>query len=272
MPAKCQETTNENVSNNKRNRKRNVIWFNPPFSVKVKTKVGKYFLNLIRKHFPPRHKFSKLFSGSTIKVRYSCIPNIKAEIHKRNKNTIEKAQQKRPDTELCNCANKELFPLKGQCITKSIVYQANITANIPGYKKKDYLVVSETTFKDRYGNHKKSLTKQRHKDDRELSRDYWKVKMFFCDKGLIELVDDSYKIKQTKEREFVEETLAELTNQCPPFSESETLVFPGTPKSPDSLFLRKTLSTPEIPSAQPPTPKRPVKHPGDECTHNLVLF
>ena len=93
-----------------------------------------------------------------------------------------------------------------------------------------------------------------------------------CNKGLIELVDDSYKIKQTKEREFVEETLAELTNQCPPFSESETLVFPGTPKSPDSLFLRKTLSTPEIPSAQPPTPKRPVKHPGDECTHNLVLF
>ena len=30
---------NENVSNNKRNRKRNVIWFNPPFSVNVKTKL-----------------------------------------------------------------------------------------------------------------------------------------------------------------------------------------------------------------------------------------
>ena len=38
------------------------------------------------------------------------------------------------------------------------------------------------------------------------------------------------------------------------------------------MFLRKSLSTPELPSAQPPTPKRPVKHPGDECTHNLVLF
>ena len=46
-----------------------------------------------------------------------------------------------------------------------------------------------------------------------------------CNKGLIELVDDSYKIKQTKERELVEETLAELMNQCPPFSESETSVF-----------------------------------------------
>ena len=30
----------ENVSNNKQNRKRNVIWFNPPFSINVKTKSG----------------------------------------------------------------------------------------------------------------------------------------------------------------------------------------------------------------------------------------
>ena len=77
---------NENVSNNKRN----VIWFNPPFSVNVKTKIGNYFLNLVRKHFPPRHKFSKLFNRNTIKVSYSCMPNIKAEIHKHNKNILKK--------------------------------------------------------------------------------------------------------------------------------------------------------------------------------------
>ena len=39
-----------------------------------------------------------------------------------------------------------------------------------------------------------------------------------------------------------------------------------------SLFLRKSLIIPEPPSAQPATLKKPVKHPGDECTHNLVLF
>ena len=43
-------------------------------------------------------------------------------------------------------------------------------------------------------------------------------------------------------------------------------------KSPESSLLRKSLSTPELPFAQPPTSKKPVKHPGDECTHNLVLF
>ena len=84
------------------------------------------------------------------------------------------------------------------------------------------------------------------------------------DKGLIELVDDSYKINQTKERTLVEETLAELTSQCAQFSKSKTLVFPETQKPLESLFLRKSLSTPELPSAQPPTPKRPVKHPGHE--------
>ena len=38
-----------------------------------------------------------------------------------------------------------------------------------------------------------------------------------CDEGLIELADDSHKVKQAKERELVElvvDTLAGLTNQC----------------------------------------------------------
>ena len=113
---------------------------------------------------------------STIKVSYSCMPNRKTKIHKHNKNTLEKAQQKHPDTQLCNCTNKKQCPLKGQCLTESIVYQANITANITGYKEKVYLGVSETTFKVRYGNHKQSFTKQHHKNDTELSKEYWKVK------------------------------------------------------------------------------------------------
>ena len=106
----------------------------------------------------------------------------------------------------------------------------------------------------------------------------WSIKnlpnllQYLCKKGLIELVDDSYKIKQTRERKLVEETPAELTSQCAPFSESETLVFPESQKSTKSFFLPKSLSTPEFPSVQPQMPKRPVKHRGDECTHNLVLF
>ena len=93
-----------------------------------------------------------------------------------------------------------------------------------------------------------------------------------CDKGFIELVDDSYTINQTKERKLVEETLFEFTSQYAPFSESQTLAFPETQKFLKSLFLLKSFSVSELRSAQPPTPEEPVKHPGDECTHNLVLF
>ena len=46
------------TSNNhtKRNRQCNIIWFNPPFSRAVSTKVGKRFLQLLRHHFSPSDK------------------------------------------------------------------------------------------------------------------------------------------------------------------------------------------------------------------------
>ena len=75
------------------------------------------------------------------------MPNIKAEIDKHNKNILEKAQQKNPDTHLCNCANKKQCPLNGQCLTVSIVYQANITANTLVIKKKFTLVYPKQHLK-----------------------------------------------------------------------------------------------------------------------------
>ena len=38
-------------THNKRNHKRNIIWFNPPFSRNVSTKIGKCILNLLDKYF-----------------------------------------------------------------------------------------------------------------------------------------------------------------------------------------------------------------------------
>ena len=38
---------------NKRKRKHNIIWFNPPYSKSVKTNAGRIFIKLISKHFPP---------------------------------------------------------------------------------------------------------------------------------------------------------------------------------------------------------------------------
>ena len=42
-----------------RNRKRKVVWFNPPYNAEVKTNIGKVFLKLVRKHFYKRHRYKK---------------------------------------------------------------------------------------------------------------------------------------------------------------------------------------------------------------------
>ena len=41
---------------NSQQRKRQIISFKPSYSNNVTTRVGKYFLSLIDKHFPPHHK------------------------------------------------------------------------------------------------------------------------------------------------------------------------------------------------------------------------
>ena len=64
-------------SDRKKTRSRHIIWFNPPFSETVKTKVAEKFLRLIDKHFG-KTELRKYFNRSTIKVSYSCMTNIEA--------------------------------------------------------------------------------------------------------------------------------------------------------------------------------------------------
>ena len=71
--------------NNTRRRTRKIIWFNPPFSLNIKTNVAKMFLQLIDTYFPPANKLHKIFNHNTIKVSYSCTQNISQIIKRHNK-------------------------------------------------------------------------------------------------------------------------------------------------------------------------------------------
>ena len=51
--------------------------------------VGGYFINLVNKHFPLDHKFSKIFNRNNMKVNYSCMPNLKSKIYN---NTVTNQQ------------------------------------------------------------------------------------------------------------------------------------------------------------------------------------
>ena len=70
---------------------------------------GKEFLKLINKHFPPQHKLNRILNRNSIKINYSCMPNMKAIITGHNKKLLEKesSQQSKP----CNCKNKDICPL-----------------------------------------------------------------------------------------------------------------------------------------------------------------
>ena len=72
-------------------RSRHVTWFNPPFNQAVNQNVGKVFLMLIDKHFPPGHKYCRIFNRHRIKISYSCMPNMKARLSSHNKGVLQKA-------------------------------------------------------------------------------------------------------------------------------------------------------------------------------------
>ena len=75
---------------NKKKRKRNIIWFNPPYSKSVKINIGRIFIKLISKHFPPNHKFVKIFNKNTIKRHTKKYYNPSPQSHKNYATTLLK--------------------------------------------------------------------------------------------------------------------------------------------------------------------------------------
>jgi len=59
------------TSKKKRSRRRDIVWFNPPFSKNVRTNVGGRFLSLVSKHFKKGSKLAKIFNRNTVKI--SCV-------------------------------------------------------------------------------------------------------------------------------------------------------------------------------------------------------
>lgn len=157
----------------KRQRKRKVLWYNPPFDKQVKSNVAKQFLGLIDKHFPPHHRLHKILNRNCVKVSYSCMPNIASYIAAHNICEMEKYHSsKSAAPPKCNCKEKPSCPLNGECLTRAIVYQA--TCNNAENQK--YIGVSEPTFKGRYRDHVCSMNNKRYANKTELSKFYWEQK------------------------------------------------------------------------------------------------
>ena len=131
-----QQNIRQNTTTNK-NRKRNIIWFNPLYSSNVVTKVGKHFLSLLDKHFPPYNKFHKIFNRNTVKISYSCLPNMKTIINSHNHKITNPKTITKDRT--CNCVDKAKCPLSQNCLVKQHHLQSSINVNKPTLQRKNLL-------------------------------------------------------------------------------------------------------------------------------------
>ena len=159
------------IQHSRKNRPRNILWYNPPFSTNVKTIVGKCFLSLIDQHFPSSHSLHKISNMNTLKLSYSCMTNIKTVISNHNKAQINKSD---PTSDRnCNCRNSSICPMDGKCNDQNMIYPAEVTTTT---SRKTYIGLCDTTFKLRYRNHVCSFKNERNKHAAELSKYIWSLK------------------------------------------------------------------------------------------------
>ena len=74
--------------------------------------------------------------------------------------------------EICNCKNKNNYPLDGKYLTLHIIYEAHITSNLLNYKQNIYLGTGKTDFKHRINNHTKSFNFEHYGNNTKLSKEY----------------------------------------------------------------------------------------------------
>ena len=110
------------VNITKRKRKRKIIYFQPPFSMNVRTAIGKKFLNLVKKHFKQDHALFKILNPKCLKISYCCLPNVKNEITSINKKAGGNMKNQANALPMCNCRgrtkNPNVCPLNGNCLKK----------------------------------------------------------------------------------------------------------------------------------------------------------
>ena len=134
----------------RRPRYKNIFWYNPPFSLGIKTNLGKEFLKLVEKHFPPGSIWHKHFNRHTVKLSYSTTKNIASIVSSHNKKVVKGPVE----AQGCNCRNKDSCPLDGACLTSGLVYLSTVDANNNSY---GYWGSTANTFKERFNGHKQDM-------------------------------------------------------------------------------------------------------------------
>ena len=160
-----------------RRKPRKIIWFVPPYSSNVTTRIGSKILSLVDSCFPPGHRLHTAFNRNNIKVSYRTTPNIKQIITGHNKKIQSKQNTSTPNP-ICKCS-LEPCPVGGQCIQEGVIYQTTVTHTDPESKKEvieKYVGMTANSFKVRYTSHKSSFKLKHKSAETELSKHVWYLK------------------------------------------------------------------------------------------------
>ena len=153
-------------------RSRNITYFNPPFSLSVKTKVGKEFLRILDSSFPNDNPLKKIFTRNTVKVSFKCMPNMAQAVSRHNQTLVKEEQQQR-QVRMCNCRRGTTCPVGGQCLRGPVIYRAAITAN---NKTEYYTGLAGNSFKERVNKHNSDLRNSNKRFSTTLSKHVWELK------------------------------------------------------------------------------------------------
>ena len=165
------EKVNASTANKAKNRSRNITWFHPPYSKHVATNVGKKFLPIVNDCFRQDHPLRTIFNKNTLKISYSCMPNIEAKITNNIKAILANSGRiSNDESNQCNCRKKSECPLDGHCLTSNVVYKATVVTD---KSNETYIGLTENHFKLRYRNHLASFKDKRKKNATHLSRYIW---------------------------------------------------------------------------------------------------
>ena len=153
----------------RKNRKRNIVFWNVPYNKNLATNIGKQFLALVNKHFPANSELASALNRHTIKIAYSTTKNMDQIISAHNAKIL-RAGNETATALPCNCRRE--CPLQGtnDCRSKPVVYKAEIQGSI-------YVGQTMTEFRTRCARHRTSFKKEYKKSETALSKFIW-------DKGL----------------------------------------------------------------------------------------
>ena len=158
-----------------KSRRRNITYFNPPFSLSVKTNVGRKFLKLIETAFPPDNPLHKVFNKNTIKISYKCMPNVGQTISRHNAK-IHKEDKQEVQSPGCNCmGGVGSCPVGGKCQTDCVIYRAAVTTTSTN-KTEFYTGQTSRTFKRRYYEHTGDSKDPGRRIKTTLSKHIWSLK------------------------------------------------------------------------------------------------